>query len=153
MIIPKTFNKDFIWNRYFDLRYNLTRSLEIDFSSQNTARIDEPEGRINRNDDDYAMKKDSILTNLWSLGRPTLYHHLLNVNYTVPINKLPMLDWASLSARYQGMYDWQAGPKTDESVQLGNVIENSRQAQLNGQLNMITLYNKVGFLKEINQKY
>lgn len=153
MIIPRTFNKDFIWNRYVDIRYNLTRSLEVDFSSQNTARIDEPEGRINRHDDDYAMKKDSILRNLFNLGRPTLYHHMINVNYMVPINKFPLLDWTSLSARYQGMYDWQAGPMTDKSVTLGNVIENSRQVQLNGQLNMVTLYNKVGFLKEINQKY
>ena len=153
MIIQPTYNKDFIWNRYVDLRYNLTRSLELDFSSQSTARIDEPEGRINRSDDDYEMKKDSILTNLLNLGRPTLYHHLVNANYMVPINKLPLLDWTSLSARYQGMYDWQAGPVTDESVVLGNVIENSRQVQLNGQLNMLTLYNKVGFLKEVNQKY
>jgi len=153
MIIPRTFNKDFMWNRYFDLRYNLTRSLEFDFSSENTARIDEPEGRINRLDDDYAIKKDSILTNIFNLGRPTLYHHMINVNYMVPINKLPLLDWTSLSARYQGMYDWQAGPLTDKSVVLGNVIENSRQVQLNGQLSMVTLYNKVGFLKDINQKY
>ena len=153
MIIPRTFNKDFIWNRYIDLRYNLTRSFELDFSSQNTARIDEPEGRINRHDDDYAQKKDSILTNLFNLGRPTLYHHIINANYMVPINKLPLLDWTSLSARYQGMYDWQAGPVTDKSVVLGNTIENSRQVQLNGQLNMVTLYNRVGFLREINNKY
>lgn len=153
MIIQPTYNKDFIWNRYVDIRYNLTRSLQIDFSSQSTARIDEPEGRINRLDDDYERKKKEILDNLLNLGRPTLYHHLVNANYTVPINKLPVLDWTSLSARYQGMYDWQAGPVTDESVVLGNEIENSRQIQLNGQLNMVTLYNKVGFLKEINQKY
>jgi len=153
MIIPRTFNKDFMWNRYFDLRYNLTRSLEFDFSSENTARIDEPEGRINRLDDDYAQKKDSIITNLLNLGRPTLYHHMINASYMVPINKLPLLDWTSLSARYQGMYDWQAGPLTDKSVVLGNVIENSRQMQLNGQLNFVTLYNKVSFLKDINQKY
>jgi len=153
LIVSPTFNKDFILNSYFDIRYNLTRSFQFDFSSQKTARIDEPEGRINRNDDDYTMKRDSILTNLMNLGRPTLYHHIINANYTVPINKVPLLDWTSLSARYQGMYDWQAGPVTDKSIVLGNVIENSRQVQLNGQLNMVTLYNKVGFLKEINQKY
>lgn len=152
LIIPMTFNKDFIWNRYLDLRYNLTRSLEVDFSNQATARIDEPEGRINRHDDDYQAKKDTIWKHIRELGRPTLYHHLINVNYMTPINKLPMLDWTSLSARYQGMYDWQAGPVTDESINLGNIIENSRQIQLNGQFNMVTLYNKVGFLKEINQK-
>ncbi len=153
MIIPRTFNKDFIWNKYVDIRYNLTRSLEFDFSSQGTARIDEPEGRINRHDDDYAWKKDSILSNLLRLGRPTLYHHVINANYMVPINRLPLLDWTSLSARYQSMYDWQAGPLTDKSVVLGNVIENSRQVMLNGQLNLVTLYNKVGFLRDVNQKY
>ncbi|OFX62028.1 MAG: cell surface protein SprA [Bacteroidetes bacterium GWB2_41_8] len=153
MIIPRTFNKDFIWNRYFDLRYNLSRSFQFDFSSENTARIDEPEGRINRNDDDYSIKKDSILTNLMNLGRPTLYHHILNATYMVPISKLPLLDWTSLSATYRGMYDWQAGPVTEKTIVLGNVVENSRQIQVNSTLNMITLYNKVGFLKEINQKY
>jgi cell surface protein SprA len=153
LIVSPTYDKDFTLNSYFDLRYNLTRSLEVDFSSQKTARIDEPAGRINRGDDDYTWKRDSILTNLLNLGRPTLYHHLINANYMVPINKFPMLDWTSLSVRYQGMYDWQAGSITDKSVVLGNEIQNSRQLQLNGQLNMVTLYNKIGFLKEINQKY
>lgn len=153
LIVSPTYDKDFTLNNYFDLRYNLTRSFEFDFSSQKTSRIDEPAGRINRNDDDYAVKRDSILTNLLNMGRPTLYHHLINANYTVPINKLPMLDWTSMSVRYQGMYDWEAGSITDKSVVLGNVIENSRQTMVSGQLNMTTLYNKVGFLREINQKY
>lgn len=153
MIIPRTFSKDFILNRFFDVRYNLTRSLQFDFSSENTSRIDEPAGRINRNDDDYTMKRDSILKNLMKLGRPTLYHHVLNATYMAPINKLPLLDWTSLSATYRGMYDWKAGPVTQKSVVLGNIIENSRQLQLNGQLSMVTLYNKIGFLKDLNQKY
>jgi len=153
LIIPRTFNKDFIWNRYYDLRYNLTRSFQFDFSSQGTARIDELPGRVNRDDDDYTIKRDSIIKNLLNLGRPTLYHHSINATYMVPINKFPLLDWTSLSATYRGMYDWQVGPVTDESVVLGNIIENSRQVQLNGQLNLVTLYNKVDYLKEINQKY
>ncbi len=153
MIVQPTYNKDFQWNRYFDMRYNLTRSLDIDFSNENMARIDEPPGSMNKSDDNYQMKKDSILTNLKNFGRPILYHHTINANYIVPINKIPFLDWTSLSARYQGMYDWKTGPKTAPSIVLGNVIENSMQIQLNGQLNMVTLYNRVGYLKEINQKY
>jgi cell surface protein SprA len=153
MIIPKTYNKDFIWNKYFDLRYNLTRSLQFDFSSQGTARIDELPGSFNKNEDDYTQKRDTIIKNILALGRPTLYHHMVNATYMVPINKLPLLDWTSLSTTYRGMYDWQAGPVTNKNVVLGNVIENSRQIQANGQLNLVTLYNKVGFLKDINQKY
>jgi len=153
MVIQPTFNKDFIWNRYFDLRFNLTRSLDLDFSSTNTARIDEPEGSMDKNLDGYEEKRKEIWDNILAGGRPTLYHHTINANYMVPINKIPFLDWTTASARYQGMYDWATGPKTDPSVVLGNVIENSMQLQLNGQLNMVTLYNKVGYLKEINQKY
>lgn len=153
MIIPRTFDKDFKLNRYFDLRYNLTRSLDFDFSSQMTSRIDEPEGRINRHDDDYTWKRDSIINNLLHLGRPVLYHHVINANYQVPINKFPLLDWTTLSVRYQSQYDWEAGAITNKSVVLGNTIENSRQEQVNGMFNLVTLYNKVGFLREINQKY
>ncbi len=153
MIIPLTVEKDFIWNRNFDLRYNLTRSLRVDFSSQGTARIDEPVGRINRADDDYQMKKDSILTNLLNLGRPVLYHHTLNASYQVPINKIPFFNWVTATGRYQSMYDWTAGALTSETVELGNVVENSRVAQATGQVSMLNLYNKVPFLKEVNQKF
>ncbi|MCW0482681.1 cell surface protein SprA [Gaoshiqia sediminis] len=153
LIIPLTVEKDFIWRRNFDIRYNLTRSLKVDFSSEGTARIDEPEGRINRGDDDYQIKKDSILTNLLNMGRPVLYHHVLNASYQVPINKFPLFNWITLTGRYQAMYDWTAGSLTDEAVELGNVVENSRVMQGNGQFSMLNLYNKVPFLKEVNQRF
>ena len=31
-IVDPTFRKDFMWNRYFDLKFDLTRSLRFDFS-------------------------------------------------------------------------------------------------------------------------
>ena len=153
MIIPRTFDKEFLWNKYFDINYNLTRSLKLDFSSQGTSRIDEPAGRINRSDDDYEMKRDSIITNILNLGRPVLYHHTFNASYVAPINKIPLLNWVSATGRYQAQYDWYAGPLTDESIKLGNTAENARVAQLNGQVNMLNLYNKVPFLKEVNKKF
>lgn len=153
LIIPLAVEKDFIWRRNFDIRYNLTRSLKVDFSSEGTARIDEPEGRINRGDDDYQIKKDSILTNLLNMGRPVLYHHVLNASYQVPINKFPMFNWITMTGRYQAMYDWTAGSLTDESVELGNIAENSRVIQGNGQFSMLNLYNKVPFLKTVNQRF
>ena len=153
MIIPRTFDKEFLWNRNFDLNYNLTRSLKLTFSSQGTARIDEPQGRINRHDSDYAMKRDSILTNLLNLGRPILYHHNINASYVAPFNKIPLLNWMSVTGRYQATYDWYAGPITDASTNLGNTAENARVMQANGQVNMLNLYNKVPFLKQVNQKF
>ncbi|HZH71899.1 MAG TPA: cell surface protein SprA [Mariniphaga sp.] len=152
-ILPATFEKDFLWNRFFDLRYDLTRSLKFDFSSRGTSRIDEPEGRIHRNLDDYQMKKDSILTNLFNLGRPTLYNHNINISYTLPINKIKTLNFISSTARYQGTYDWQAGPMTADTIRLGNRVQNSRNIQLTANANMQTLYNKIPYFQRINQKF
>lgn len=152
LIIPRTFNKDFIWNRYFDLRYDLSRSLRFDISTQGTARIDEPFGRIHRDDDDFKVKRDSILRNLFKGGRPTLYHHTFNANYRLPIDKLPLLDWVTSSIRYRGDYDWETSPVIDDpEINLGNTIQNSRNVQWSGQLNLNSLYNKIKFLEKINK--
>jgi cell surface protein SprA len=97
MILPQTFQKDFLWNRFFDLRYDVTRNLKVDFSSRSTSRIDEPEGRINRRDDDYEWKRDSILANLWDMGRPTLYNHNVNATYTLPLNRIKMLNFLNVT--------------------------------------------------------
>ena len=153
LILPVTYEKDFLWNRYFDLRYDLSRTLKLDFSSRSTSRIDEPEGRINKNDDDYQMKKDSILNSLWDLGRPTLYGHNFNVNYTLPINRIKLLSFLSSSIRYQGTYDWQAGPITADTINLGNTVQNSRNLTLTGNMNLTSLYNKVPYFKELNNKF
>ncbi len=148
-LVDPTFRKDFMWNRYFDLKFDLTKNLRFDFSNTNMARIDEPEGRYGE-DYEWDALKDSILT----FGRTTSYVHSFNLSYNIPINKIPLLDWMSANARYSGTYGWSAGPIfLDEDINLGNSVKNSNTIQLNGQLNMVNLYNKVGYLKEINDKY
>ncbi|MCY1718920.1 cell surface protein SprA [Prolixibacteraceae bacterium Z1-6] len=153
LILPATYEKDFLWNRYLDIRYDITRSLKFDFSSRGTSRIDEPEGRINKRDDDYEWKRDSILTNLWDLGRPTLYNHTFNATYQVPIRSIKPLNFLSSTVRYSGTYDWVAGPLTEEDINLGNTISNSRNLTLTGNANMQTLFNKVPYFKEVDQKF
>jgi cell surface protein SprA len=152
-ILPANYEKDFLWNRYLDIRYDITRALKFDFSSRSTSRIDEPEGRINRHDADYQWKKDSILTNLFNLGRPTLYNHSFNISYRLPINQIKMLNFLSSTIRYQGTYDWVAGPITADTIQLGNRIQNSRNLQIVGNATLSSLYNKVPYLKAVNKKY
>ncbi|WP_303920070.1 cell surface protein SprA [Draconibacterium sediminis] len=153
LILPATFDKDFLWNRYLDIRYDVTRSLKFDFSSRGTSRIDEPEGRINKNDDDYEWKRDSILTNLWDLGRPTIYNHSFNATYQVPLRSIRALNFMSGTVRYSGTYEWIAGSLTDDDINIGNIITNSRNLTLTGNANFQTLFNKVPYFKEVDQKF
>ncbi|NOY37976.1 MAG: cell surface protein SprA [Chlorobi bacterium] len=153
--ITPTFRKDFMWNRYYDLKYDITRSLRFDFSASNMARIDEPEGGVDREryKDQYEAWKDSVLYNLKTMGRNIRYNHTINATYTIPINKIPLLNWVTASVRYNARYEWQVGPVYPDSmnIHLGNTLQNYNTAQLNGQLNMNNLYNKWNLLRKINQ--
>ena len=152
-ILPVSYLRDFLWNRYYDIRYDLTRSLKIDFSAVNSSRINEPLGALDKNLPDYQAKKDTIWQSILDGGRNTHYHHTFNISYTLPINKLPLLDWVSSNAVYQAGYDWDVAPITKSNYVIGNSINNSRAIQLNGMADFTRLYNRIPYLKKINQKY
>lgn len=152
-LLPKSVLKDFIWNRYYDFRYDLTRGLKIDFSAINSSRINEPLGEPDKNLPGYQARRDTIWQSILDGGRNTHYHHTWNITYTVPINKLPLLDWTSSTVVYQAGYDWDVAPITKSNYVIGNSINNSRAVQLNGQADFIRLYNRVPYLKRVNQKY
>jgi cell surface protein SprA len=156
-ILLPTYSKDFLWNRNYSFNWDLAQSLKLDFTASNIARIDEPDGMVDRRRDPkgYEHWKDSVWSNIVKLGRNTMYNHQFNLTYTLPINKIPLLDWTSTTARYTGVYRWEAGAIMADTSTFdpGNKIQNSNTIQLNGQLNMTNLFNKVAFLKRINQKF
>jgi cell surface protein SprA len=145
MFTPVNFNKNFVWNRNYDLRWDITKNLKFDFSADNMAQVLEPYGKI-----DTDSKRDTLMSNIRGFGTTMTYHHQSNFSYTVPINKIPVFDWITANARYQTGYTWTRGPLAADSI--GNAVGNSAQWQLTGQLNMVTLYNKIPYLKKVNNK-
>ncbi len=153
-IIDSTVNKDFTWNRFYDLKWDLARSLKFDFSATNIARIDEIPGAYDFfRPGEHKEWADSIWSNIMEGGTNTNYNHSLNATYTIPINKIPILDWLSSSVRYNAKMGWDRGPFYEGGYKLGNNLRNSNTTQINGQLGMNKLFSKVGFIKRINDKY
>ncbi len=158
---PPTYNKTFFWNRTYDLRFDLTRSLKFNYHADNMAIIDEPIKyglRVDKNyEEEYKHWKDSVWngpSGILNGGRTTNFRHNFDFNYTVPINKIPLFNWVSLNARYGGTYEWNTAPKlSNTNLNVGNTIKNSNTEQLSSSLNMVQLYNKIKFLNNINQKY
>lgn len=151
LLIEPTYDKDFMWTRDYAFKFNLTRNLVVDFHATTQARIDEPEGIVDRQRDPerYQQWKDTVWNNILDGGRPVNYNHDFSVQYTVPVNKLPFLDWTSLQLGYSTRYDWQAAAVTADSTNLGNVIWNASALQMNGDLSLTSLYNKSKFLREM----
>ncbi|MBN2349868.1 MAG: cell surface protein SprA, partial [Bacteroidales bacterium] len=152
--IDSTVNKDFTWARVYNLNWDFTRSLKFTYSATNIARIDEPQGGYDLFKSDNDFWKDSVRQNILNGGRNTNFNQEFNLTYNLPINKIPILDWINISARYNAKMSWDRGPiLADETRDLGNNLKNSNSIQYNGQFNMNTLYNKIGFIKRIDNKY
>jgi cell surface protein SprA len=151
--ITPSFNKDFEWSRIYDLKWDVTRQLKVDFTATDLARIDQPDGGVDkkRYPDLYKTWRDSVLTNLRNFGRTTNYTHFVNVNYNVPVNKLPLLGWTNANIRYGAHYTWLAGPLFPDSLHmhLGNTIKNDNDLSFSANATFTTLYSKIKFLKNI----
>lgn len=151
--ITPTFKKDFEWNRMFDFKYDITRQLKVDFTANNLARIDEPAGGVDRRrySTQYDNWRDSVITNLKNFGRTTNYNHFVNVTWSLPVNKLPLLSWVNANARYGSDYTWLAGPIYPDSmnINIGNSIKNHNELTLTAMATLTTLYGKSKFLKQI----
>ncbi|NOR86443.1 MAG: cell surface protein SprA, partial [Bacteroidales bacterium] len=151
--IPMRWNwtKTFDWNRTYNLKYDLTKGLKLEYSAQANSYVDEPQGRIDRGDSDYMNSyRDTVWSSIFSGGSMNQFDQSIAVNYSIPINKIRLLDWITANARYQGDYHWTASPQSLQE-RMGNTIENSNTLSLNGNLRMEKLYNKVPYLKKLNR--
>jgi cell surface protein SprA len=144
VFIPVTYNKNFNITRVYGIGWNLTKSLSVDIDATNLSVVDEPYGKLD------GLKLDTLWRNIRRLGRTTNYNHTLNINYIVPLNKIPYMDWTALGVHYSTNFTWQAAPEFaigNPDFNVGNSIQNARKIQLDPALNLTNLYNKIGFIK------
>ena len=149
-----TFSQNFTWDRDFSLTWDLTRNLKTSFRSGTIAEIEEPYLQVNKklNRDDYEIWKDSVVQSIQNLGKPLNYEQTADVTYTLPFAAIPVLDWISSSAAYNSRYRWERGAFIrDENI--GNFLQNDMSLTVNGRLNLVQLYNKIGFLQKANQRF
>lgn len=141
--------KRFTWNRSYNLGYDITKNLKLTFTANNRAIFEEADGQVDRkeNPDLYREFKDSIRSQMATFGRTQDYMHNYTVNYALPLNKIPALDWTTATVSYGGTYNWQRAPLAQK--EFGNTVQNTRTINGQTQLNFTTLYNKVPFFKKV----
>ncbi len=151
--IEPTFQKYFYFNRIYDMKWDISKSLSLDYTATNRAVVDEPDDRINNDIDSLQYKNDIIWDNLMRGGRTTNFNQIVALNYKLPLDKFPLVDWIGAETRYAATYIWTAGStalNNDDDFRLGNTVENNKEFTLNGRLDLVKLYNKVKFLKNAN---
>lgn len=154
-MLPLTFSEQFLWNRDFTLRWDLTRNLHMNFQSATHAEIEEPYTPINKDlyPDQYSAWKDSVKQSIREFGRPLDYNQSFNLSYQLPLNLVPIFDWLNADANYTSTYTWVRGSDLEDGTSLGNTITMNRTLNVNGTFNLEKLYNHVPFLKKANDRF
>lgn len=153
--LPLTFSEQFLWNREFSINWDLTKNLHMNFQSATHAQIEEPYTPVNKDlyADQYHAWKDSVWTSIRHWGAPLDYSQNFQASYKVPLNLLPVFDWMNSDASYNANYSWERGTEDEEGNSYGNTINTQRELTLNGNFNLVKLYNHVPFLKKVNDKF
>ena len=158
--LPITFSDQFLWNREFALRWDLTKNLHMNFQSATHAQVDVPYPDVNTDlyADQYHAWKDSVyrsavLNSVRTWGTPLDYSQSFTASYKVPLNLLPVFDWVNTDASYSSNYSWERGMEDENGNSYGNTINTHRELTLNGSFNLVKLYNHVPFLKKVNENF
>ncbi len=144
------YQKYFLFNRIYNTRWDFSKGLSAEYNATANANIDEPLGEI-----DTETNQKTVIKNLKNFGRMKNYTQGITVNYTIPLDKFPVTDFLGAEYRYQAGYNWKAGPLnlqeegTTNTLDFGNIIQNNRDNNVTGKIDLLKLYNKVKFLKEL----
>jgi cell surface protein SprA len=140
--VDTTYDKYFTFDRYYTVRWDVSKSLNLDFNAANNARVDEPNGAI-----DTREKKDSVRSNFLNGGRTTNYTQKSIASYTLPFNKFPLTDWVTARYSYNTFYNWIGASRV--AIELGNSIENGQDNTMTAQFDLNKLYNKSRYLRSV----
>ena len=143
-VLPETYNKYFTFDRYYTLRWDFTRSLNVDFTATNFARVDEAPGRLT------SYERHKMWNNFWNGGRNTSYQHQVTFSYVLPTSKLPLLDWTTMRVGYTAKFGWLASSLDTVAKSLGNFLNNSQDKNATAELDFTKLYQKSRFLRAMD---
>lgn len=145
--IPTLYQRNFLFDWQYTINYRLTESLRFNFNSSTN--------RIVRNYLDEEERPDTT-TGIWdgffNVGEPNQHFQSLQVNYDLPFDKVPVLDFIRATYSYTGNFEWHRGSRMfqvlDQVPDLGNSVQNSNSHQVNANLEMQNLYDYVGLKKK-----
>lgn len=141
--LPETYDKYFTFDRIYNMRWDITRSLNLDFTATNKSWVDEDSGRLDK------AEKKRVWDNFMKGGRTVLYTQTANASYVLPTTKFPALDWTSVRVNYVASYNWLAASLIARN--LGNTLANEQQKNATAEFDFTRLYAKSRLLRAIEE--
>ncbi|WP_420825360.1 cell surface protein SprA [Psychroserpens algicola] len=155
--LEELFRRNYNFNTQYTLNFNLTKALSLNFNAANT--------NIVRNyfvNDVINGRQDpelDVWDGFFDLGDPNIQNQQLQLNYEIPLYKIPTLSFLRATYSYTGDFQWQKGSDLNTNLpienedgtftryNLGNSIQNANTHNINSTFNLETLYRYIGLNK------
>jgi len=151
IITRPTYKRNWQYNRDYSFKYDFSRSLSLNYVAGARAYIREPQIYPDKHTREWEEYKREIWNEILNMGTLQNFNQSVKITYRLPLSKFPVTDWLNSSANYQVQYNWNASPIAIQH-RLGNTVENARNIQFNAGADFSQLYNKIPFLKKLNQQ-
>ena len=155
--IEELYRRNYTFDLQYTINYNLTDALSLNFSASNN--------NIVRNyfvDDNLNGAQDptkEVWDGFFDVGDPNRQFQQLGVNYELPLNKIPALEFLRATYAYTGDFLWQKGSDLYGNLtingltyDLGNSVSNASSHTLNTTLDMNRLYRYIGLTRKTNAR-
>lgn len=147
-------NRNFYFGWQYGLGFNFTKSLKLEINSATRT--------LNDNIDANVMDSKSIFGNVFRSGRPVLYNHRVQLNYKLPFQYLPYLDFIDAEVGYGFTYNWNARStsllgfvdpqQNNKQVSLGSIGQNTNVIQATASADLPKFFGQFKYFKNINAK-
>ncbi|MDO5614547.1 MAG: cell surface protein SprA, partial [Cruoricaptor ignavus] len=140
-------NRNFHFGWQYNLGFNFTKSLKMEINSATRT--------LNDNISPNMMSTKSIFENPFRAGRPILYNHRIQLNYRLPFEFLPFIDFMNAEVGYGLTYNWNARSTVllnSAEGNLGNISQNTNNIVATSTVDIPRLFGKFKFFQEIEQK-
>lgn len=143
--LPTLQQRNFLFDWQYAINYNLSKSLRLNFTASNYNIV-----RNYFEEDDMGnpvIREDlGIWNGFWNTGEANRHTTQLQLNYDIPLNKIPIFSFINAAYVYTGNFDWQRGSIVLEELSGGriNTIQNANTHTLNASLSMNKLYSYLG---------
>lgn len=138
-------NRNFYFGWQYALGFNFTKSLKLDINSATRT--------LNDNVDVNTMSTKSIFSNPFRAGRPVLYNHRVQLNYRLPFEYLPYLDFITAELGYGFQYNWNARSsvlRNSPEGNLGNLAQNTNNIVATASMDVPRFFNKFKYFRSID---
>ncbi|MBF1097629.1 MAG: cell surface protein SprA, partial [Riemerella sp.] len=133
--------RTFYFGWQYNLGFNFTKSLKLDINSYTRTLND----HISVN----GMNNRSIFRDLFRAGRPVLYNHKVQLNYKLPFEHFPYLDFINAEVGYGFQYNWSARSTVLSQQDLGNLAQNNNNTMATASVNIPNLFSKFKYFQKL----